>query len=96
MSLIHTKSEVTDRKEQLRADLKTHAAENKHLVDGKEGGNKRLCGLFCVLNCNFYDPVTAAPKSLLCLVCAFAFDFQGWESPDVSILELWNREERRN
>lgn len=64
MSLIHANSEVADRKEQLRADLKTDAAENKHLVGGKEVGNKRLCGLFCVLSCNFYNPIAAAPEPL--------------------------------
>lgn len=72
MSLIHAKSEVTDRKEQLRADLKTDAAENKHLVDGKEVGNKRLCGQFYVLSCNSYDSITAAPRSFPVLSMCFS------------------------
>lgn len=72
MSLIHAKSEVTNRKEQFRDDLKTDAAETKHLDDGKEMGNKRLCALFCVLNCYFYDSITVAPKPSVCFsVCFF-------------------------
>lgn len=95
MSLIHAKSEVTNRKEQFRSDLKTDAAENKHLDDGKEMGNKRLCGLFCVLNCFFYDSITVVPKPSECSVCAFSFDFQGRENTDISVLEMWNREKKK-
>lgn len=44
-----------NRKEQFRTALETDAAENKHLEDSKEMGNKKLRSLFSIPSCCFCD-----------------------------------------